>query len=353
MNIRHNDENTPRLNRIGGITVLNAKHITDLTLENFRGFSKLELHGFQAVNLIVGQNNVGKTSLLEGIVLASDATSFQRIAGLLHGHATVSEHGEEIHNDPRFERWLIKDAEESLTASIDASGTTFSSSLVLKRVTNSYQPSQEEWPLTIHQSDRLHVVQKNERQSLRVRIVSVLPFSAQSIVATVGNALRKRQGEDLIHKVLQKIDPRIQRIRVDPVKEGNIVAVDIGLSEMIPITQAGQGAVRLVSMLAELIGENAQICIIDEIENGIHHTALKDVWRGVAEISAAMGVQVFATTHSQECLAAANEVFFSDDSTQKKDFALIQLMRVKDQVTGKVLSEARVNDALDNEIELR
>ena len=45
-----------------------AKHITDLTIENFRGLRKVELHGLGAVNLIVGQNNTGKTSLLEAIM---------------------------------------------------------------------------------------------------------------------------------------------------------------------------------------------------------------------------------------------------------------------------------------------
>jgi len=326
---------------------MHAKHITDLTLTNFRGFGKLELKGLQSVNLIVGQNNVGKSSLLEGLLLAANPEQMRRLAGMLHGKVTIS--GYEDEPDPLFDRWIIKDGDTKST--VEATGAEFQNYLVLGKAEAQKKPS--DCKHTVYHTKECMIWQKEKASALRLRVVSALPSSARSMVTTVGNALRKRSGEDLIHSVLKKVDSRIQRIRVDPVEGGNIVAVDIGLSEMIPMSQAGQGAVRLVSMLAELIGENAQICIIDEIENGIHHTALKDLWRGIAEISAAMGVQVFATTHSQECLTAAHEVFFAEDAENKHDFAVVQLMRVKDQVIGKVLTEARVDDALVNDIELR
>jgi hypothetical protein len=332
-----------------------AKHITDLTVENFRGLERLELHGLQSVNLIVGQNNVGKTSLLEAVLLSCDSRQADQLPGMLHGRVRNNprDHGQE--SDPMFSRWVIRDGDNSHEAKLMASGEDFRATVLLQKEELRHQvpPVGMSHDDLCHQSEGLRIWRKKAPAFLRVRVVSSLPSSGSAMVITVGNALRKRQGEELIHKILKKIDPRIQRVRVDPTPQGNIVALDIGLSEMIPITQAGQGAVRLVTMLSELIGENAQVCIIDEIENGIHHTALKDVWRGVAEISSVMGVQVFSTTHSAECLAAANEVFFSEDTTQQNDFALIQLMRVKDQVAGKVLSEKRVNDALENEIELR
>lgn len=335
---------------------MSAKHITDLTIENFRGLERLELHGLQSVNLIVGQNNVGKTSLLEALLLSSDSRQADRLPGMLHGRVRNNQDDYGHDHDPTFGRWIIRDGVDIKHATLTSFGEGFSASVLLQKET---QHAHRKQPPAFHPGEcsyagnEISLWRKKETPTLRVRVVSSLPSSGQGMVITVGNALRKRQGEELIHKILKKIDPRIQRVRVDPTAEGNIVAVDIGLSEMIPITQAGQGAVRLVMMLSELIGESAQVCIIDEIENGIHHTALKDVWRGVAEISSVMGVQVFATTHSAECLAAANEVFFSEDTTQQNDFALIQLMRVKDQVVGKVLSEKRVNDALENEIELR
>ena len=56
-----------------------AKHLTDLTIENFRGLRKVELRGLGAVNLIVGQNNTGKTSLLEAVMAVVDPNSLQSL----------------------------------------------------------------------------------------------------------------------------------------------------------------------------------------------------------------------------------------------------------------------------------
>lgn len=156
-----------------------------------------------------------------------------------------------------------------------------------------------------------------------------------------------------MHDVLQSVDPRVKRIRVDPTPNGNIIAVDLGLSESIPLSQAGQGMLRLVTILSFLLGAKPKVCIIDEIENGIHYTALPRMWRGLAKVSELLGIQIFATTHSKECLEAANRVFHDEDEAGTKDLAVIQIMKVQDKVVARILDEERINDALEIDLELR
>lgn len=326
-----------------------AKHISEISIENFRGFQKLELTGLQAVNLIVGHNNAGKTSLLEALALAANPTLIADFAGKLRDSVGDVEH--------RFYRWLIRDGSTASSATLHAKGEKLDNLLSLTKRESLRHLNEESFynmeRESVYSSPYFIAVSESPVRRLRVQMVSTARDSNDILVKRLGNALRKREGEKIIHDVLKKIDPRISRVRVDPVDEGTIVSVDIGLSEMIPLPQAGQAVGRLVSIMSDLIGESPQICMIDEIENGIHHTVLKDVWKGIAEISSMLGVQVFATTHSKECLEAAQEVFCSDDSANERDFAVIQLMRVNDQVVGKVLSESRVEAALENHIELR
>lgn len=321
---------------------MNAKHITDIAIENFRGFGRLELKGLQAVNLIVGQNNAGKTSLLEALAMVADSSAIQQMPGLLRANAgNVAK---------RYFRWLMKDAEGvkdgNITASIDGTQNRL---WMYKTAPQNVGAGMS----AVFQSPALHIFTTANAKRLKLRVVSVQHRAPDSLVASFGNAVRKREGEEMVHAILRAVDSRILRVRVDPVEEGNIIAVDIGLSESIPLSQAGQGIYRLVAVLSDLIGETPQVCIIDEIENGIHHTVMKQVWRGLAEISRRMGVQIFATTHSGECLEAAHSVFFDEDKEGERDFAVIQLMRVKEQIVGKVLNEARVDAALENKIELR
>ena len=46
------------------------------------------------------------------------------------------------------------------------------------------------------------------------------------------------------------------------------------------------------------------VLLIDEIENGLHHSALQVLWKALLLISEQHDVQVFATTHSWECIAS-------------------------------------------------
>jgi predicted ATPase len=47
------------------------------------------------------------------------------------------------------------------------------------------------------------------------------------------------------------------------------------------------------------------VVLVDELENGVHHSALERVWRGIERLAQAAGTQVFVTTHSYECIRAA------------------------------------------------
>jgi hypothetical protein len=75
--------------------------INELTLSNFRGFGSLELRNLKRVNLVVGHNNTGKTSLLEGVLLLSDPERINELPALFRppqGHPRL-----------RCFPWLIKD----------------------------------------------------------------------------------------------------------------------------------------------------------------------------------------------------------------------------------------------------
>ena len=55
---------------------------------------------------------------------------------------------------------------------------------------------------------------------------------------------------------------------------------------------------------------------IDEVENGLHYSVLEDVWKELSWLSKEFDVQIFATTHSNECMVAARDTFNSvDDET--------------------------------------
>jgi predicted ATPase len=324
-----------------GGTELNAKHLTELKIRNFRGFEALELSGLQAVNLIVGENNSGKTSLLEAIGAVLQPQQFAQIPKMFRA--------QESHATESFYRWTIRDAVGSDAGSIQASGPELNNQICFFR-----KPSPDRRELQhIHNSDSLQGYAANSSKSIPFCSIPVHQIGPDSLVKSFGDAVRPSSGEEIMHDVLRSMDSRLRRIRVDPTPRGNIIAVDLGLSESIPLSQAGQGMLRLVTILSNLLGAKPKVCIIDEIENGIHYSALPRVWRGLARICELLGVQIFATTHSKECLESAHRVFFDEDKEGTRDLAVIQLMRVDGWSEAQVLDEDRVEDALEINLELR
>ena len=70
----------------------------------------------------------------------------------------------------------------------------------------------------------------------------------------------------------------------------------------VPLKSLGDGAVRLFGVALALANSRGGFLLIDEAENGIHHTVQHDLWTMVLQTAHANDVQVLATTHSWDCV---------------------------------------------------
>ena len=92
------------------------------------------------------------------------------------------------------------------------------------------------------------------------------------------------------------------------------------------------------------------IILIDEVENGLHHSVLKNVWEELNWLSREFDVQVFATTHSQECMVAARDAFSAVDD---KTLFIHRLSLQDGQITATTYPFEDLDFALDYGTELR
>ena len=119
--------------------------------------------------------------------------------------------------------------------------------------------------------------------------------------------LRTRKQSGLITEALMGIEPRLTAVEDSLASGTPMIWADLGLSAFVPLSATGLGMIRLASILLAMSSVRGGVVLVDEIENGIHHTAMKDVWAAVAKASHEFDVQILATTHSFECLMAAHE----------------------------------------------
>ena len=126
---------------------------------------------------------------------------------------------------------------------------------------------------------------------------------------------------------------------------------DVGLPERIPLPMLGEGFNRLVQIIGTIIGEGADIVLVDEIENGLHWKALPEVWTGLKTAVSSSNAQIFATTHSYECIKAAIEVFRGEP---RGELAVHRLERRDDgQIHCVTIEEEALERMLDRNWEVR
>ena len=77
----------------------------------------------------------------------------------------------------------------------------------------------------------------------------------------------------------------------------------------IPLNLMGEGVNRFAHFIMTMLVDDLDYLFIDEIENGIHHSVQKDVWKAIGQVAHDLDIQVFATTHSLEMIRAAYEAF--------------------------------------------
>jgi len=101
-------------------------------------------------------------------------------------------------------------------------------------------------------------------------------------------------------------------------------------TELVPLSSMGDGMNRILTLAMALVSTEKGVLLIDEIETGLHYEAQLDMWRLVLKTAQDLDVQVFATTHSWDCIAA-----FKEALQELEDQSVAKLFRL-DSKYGKL-----------------
>lgn len=308
-----------------------------LQIQNFRGFNALKIDQLSGINLIVGKNNSGKTSLLEAIFLLSGAGNAQMaindnvIRDLEPGAVSTSEpFWKQLFSGLDLGRYIEIEADHTLHGQL-----TLEISLKRQPNTEFSLDRTNGTPATNLFDDRSLVFQYSgsSRKSVKSHIRMTgqgfevnqpainFPFQAIMLSSRIGNIqedairlgrLRRQKQGDLILQALQVVEPKLQSIEDNSSSGIPLIWGDIGLSELVPLSVMGEGMTKIARLVLAISSVPEGVVLVDELEIGIHHSVLPDVWRVIDEAARQFSTQIFATTHSFECIEAAHQAFGSD-----------------------------------------
>jgi len=129
-----------------------------------------------------------------------------------------------------------------------------------------------------------------------------------------------------------------------------VIHGDIGAGRLIPLPLLGEGVARLASLILAIANAENGVVLVDEIENGVHYSIMGRVWEAIKEAVRRFNVQLFATTHSRECIEAAHAAFSKDE---KYDFRFHRLERVRDSIKVKSYDQEALSAAIQVGLEVR
>ena len=156
-----------------------------------------------------------------------------------------------------------------------------------------------------------------------------------------------------VESIMRRVEPRLQGLSVIANPSLPTIHAELeGHDRLLPMPLLGDGMTRLLSLALAIGNSENGLVLIDEIENGLHHSVMKSVWSGIAQFAREFDVQIFATTHSRECIRAAHQAFSEDDLY---DFRLHRMERIKDSDDTRVVtySKKTLEIALKRDLEVR
>ena len=304
-------------------------HFKDIEINNFRGFDHLKIEDFGQINLFVGKNNSGKTSVLESIYLLTgcdrpellEIIAKKRKSGKELKIKSTRIEGEETTEKDRF--LIIEPGELTYK---DETNSTPLVNPILKSFEyifgNSTSGSiRKVYPSFEIPNEFLKAFLKNftgsEDSEEAKEIVSTLlgfknPLQGHFIDAKISeHEILEYLNDLIINKKSRKLIPLLKQIdiRIQDVQSiGNTIFFDTeGINQMIPSHIVGDRLRKIVTIISAVYHKQS-IILIDEIENGLHYTAHKTLWRGIIEACRISNAQIFATTHSAESIKYLAEI---------------------------------------------
>ena len=340
---------------------------SSIRINGYRGLDSFRMERLGRVNLLVGKNNSGKTSILECIELLRSAGNphvLSSIAGRRgewgypteeETHASLTRHefldvkhlfsnrelpGEivvEADCSPgtHLARWndrvvvhTREIGESDLETEDVEEDERFAFQIRWSRAEDDYKAFINHDGFLVVPRRLLRARNGRNGPSQPVQFITTSGMTATEVVRTYSKFVLGPKDE-AITQALRIVEPAVERI-APALAERSLYreapgGVKVKLHEIadpVPIGNMGDGTWRMLGLALSISNASGGVLLVDEIDTGLHYTVMEDMWRMISERAAALSVQVFATTHSRDCyesLGAAVESDVGDVTIQRID----------------------------------
>lgn len=365
-------------------------YFPSVRIEGFKSIEFLEIESLASINLLAGDNNIGKSTLLEALYIYAFGGTYNVLSQVAYERTNCSRAARFDDDGGEFSKKLMasffKDWNLRLRQTIRMSAETnplFEMSFVYyyedecqneeelflrrfivrdeKDFANAESKDLKE-AILIKYGDKetLYPFHRRPRRmkeidSENIQFIRTSSYSNEINVRLWDN-ITLTDLEDEVVNALKVIEPDIKGIAFleEPVRstslDGNRRVPYITYhhrSGRFPLSVMGDGMNRILALVLGLVNSANGICLIDEIENGIYYRRQTDIWKVIGHLVEKLNIQLFATTHSRDAVESFSEV------TRGQSAKLIRLEKRENGVKAVDYTAEEVSIATDNDIEVR
>ncbi len=336
-------------------------HLKSFEVSGFKKFDDLKLEDLGQFNLIIGDNNVGKTSLLEALCSSNYLDVFGKSLANINLHIKKNQNL----NKSFIHQYFCNEKEgfPQTIIIIEKSNKEYTIKLTRKN-------ENEVYGLSIINS-QMHLVNEDEiGNSLNFNndfiskysfdlSVPFIPFGAlyqheltEEYSKYIQQSVKKKER---FISALSNILKRIKNIEVNSSLSSQPVLyiAENYKDALSPLSNYGDGTVKLFRILLSLFGSNFYYSrlMIDEIDTGVHYRHLKDFLKSLFQVAKEEKKQIFATTHSKECIENFTKAL--EETGMQDEGRIIRLAETKNGIKAFTMRYAEFENALMAESEIR
>jgi hypothetical protein len=363
--------------------------IHSLHISGFKLFDEIHLSNFGRLNLFLGENNSGKSCLLEAVGMYAGRTPTADIIQAASGRskellrpwdAEGTNEAESPLLHPVFDLFHRENGRTANHILIEEIGHPYPlridyrfHHLIADEGFRRYVPAQAgdvvehptEMALRVFRGDEQVGLLTRRMLPLRSRplddklrvhdtfAVAHLPANgfSEEKAAAMWDVLVQGPGQDLVLRWLRLIEPKIQDlVYVSGRLNSRIALLKMEHEGRIPLRSLGDGLTRIFHTGLAMASASHGVLLIDEFENGLHWKTQEMIWMAIGEAAQQFGVQIFATTHSRDCIESFANV---TRELGLEDSTMYRLERFDERILATQLPMINVNAALRQHSEVR
>lgn len=361
--------------------------IEKIEINNFRGIRSATIDGFKRINIFIGKNNSCKTTILEAIflnigisvpLLSININRFRNLKHTEEDDFRFIFYNLNYQNFPKFKTFFDQKNHERTLEIKPRERLKSNGNLKKKQIENEIGDSVYDTQadndvingltlnFSIKENQKREKSYKSEISFEMASITTNIPENYKEIVKGVyvspypqAPNIDKRLEKLIVNKshkpivdVLNKIDDSIRDISLGT---NGMIYFDIGLDRLIPINLAGDGILRILSVLVAIADAKNGVIMIDEIDNGLYFSSLSTLFKALLESTRDNNVQIFATTHSYEALTKLRNVLDDEKYKDHRNDIKVYTIRKNDEnvINSYAYDYEKLDFSIDQEIEIR